>query len=154
MRRYVLPALLVALGLGVPGFALAQAQPDAPGAQPSTSGAPPGAAGAQPAAPGVQRGAPGAKAYFIWPKNGQVINGGKFWVRMGLRNFGIAPAGVVKPGTGHHHLLVDTDIPPQVVEIDAAVSPGTHTLQLVLADQEHVPHDPPVVSEKITITVR
>ena len=53
----------------------------------------------------------GAVAYIIWPKDGAVIPGGKFWLRMGLSGAGIAPAGIDRPHTGHHHLLVDVDLP-------------------------------------------
>ena len=55
---------------------------------------------------------PNARAYIIWPPDGQVIQGGKLWVRMGLKNMGVAPAGVASPNTGHHHLLVNTGLPP------------------------------------------
>ena len=54
----------------------------------------------------------GVKEYIVWPANGQVIKGGKFWLRMGLKGMGVAPAGVVWPNTGHHHVLIDTDPPP------------------------------------------
>lgn len=112
---------------------------------------------------------PGAKVYFIWPADGQVIPGGKFWVRMGLTEGGIAPAGVAVPNTGHHHLLVDTDLPPMEQEIPSdrhhlhcghgqtemrlELPPGRHTLQLLLGDDKHIPHDPPLYSKKITIVV-
>lgn len=111
-----------------------------------------------------------AQVYFIWPQNGTVIHGGKFWVRMGLRNMGVAPKGVTQQHTGHHHLLVDTDLPPMdeaipsdrnhlhfgAGETEARVElpPGKHTLQLLLGDQDHRPHDPPVYSKKITVIVR
>ena len=111
-----------------------------------------------------------ARVYIIWPSDGQVINGGKFWVRFGSRNAGVAPAGVKHPNTGHHHLIVDSELPPFDEEIPAdkkhlhfgagqtetvqTLPPGTHTLQLLLADHEHIPHDPPVFSRKITITVK
>jgi hypothetical protein len=111
-----------------------------------------------------------AQVYFIWPQDGTVINGGKFWVRMGLRNMGIAPKGVNKPGVGHHHMVVDSELPPSgqpipsdrnhlhfgAGETEARVElpPGTHTLQLLLGDHDHVPHDPPVHSKRITVTVR
>ncbi|WP_205609832.1 DUF4399 domain-containing protein [Noviherbaspirillum galbum] len=111
-----------------------------------------------------------AQVYFIWPRDGEVINGGKFWVRMGLRNMGVAPKGVNRPGTGHHHLIVDSELPPAgqpipsdrnhlhfgAGETEARVElpPGKHTLQLLLGDQDHVPHDPPIHSKKITVTVR
>lgn len=113
---------------------------------------------------------PGAEEYIIWPPDGAVIHGGKLWVRMGLRNMGVCPKGVVFPNTGHHHLLIDTDLPPLDQEIpsdrnhlhfgagetDARIElpPGKHTLQLLLGDHNHVPHNPPVYSKKITITVQ
>jgi Domain of unknown function (DUF4399) len=110
-----------------------------------------------------------ARVYIIWPKNGQVIAGGKLWVRMGLKNAGIAPAGVEKVNTGHHHLIIDAPLPPLNQEIPAdknhlhfgagqtevrlELPPGKHTLQLLFGDFQHLPHNPPVYSEKITITV-
>jgi hypothetical protein len=110
-----------------------------------------------------------AKAYIIWPYDGTVIKGGKLWVRMGLRNAGVAPAGVEFPNTGHHHLLVDTDLPPFDEEIPndknhlhfgagqtearLELPPGKHTLQLLLGDHAHRPHNPPIYSKKITIIV-
>jgi hypothetical protein len=111
-----------------------------------------------------------AQVYFIWPSDGAVITGGKFWVRMGLRNMGVAPKGAAVPNTGHHHLLIDTELPPMnesipndrnhlhfgAGETEARIElpPGKHTLQLLLGDQDHRPHDPPVYSRQITITVR
>ena len=113
---------------------------------------------------------PGAEEYIIWPSDGAVIHGGKLWVRMGLRNMGVCPKGVTFPNCGHHHLLIDTDLPPLDQEIpsdrnhlhfgagetDARIElpPGKHTLQLILGDHNHVPHVPPVYSKKITITVQ
>ncbi|MEN3275295.1 MAG: hypothetical protein V7631_1085 [Massilia sp.] len=111
-----------------------------------------------------------AQVYFIWPQDGTVITGGKFWLRMGLRNMGIAPKGADVPNTGHHHVLVDTELPPMTepipndrkhlhfgageTEARIELPPGKHTLQLLLGDKDHVPHKPPVVSKKITVTVR
>jgi hypothetical protein len=110
-----------------------------------------------------------ARVYIIWPADGQVIPGGKFWVRMGLSGAGVAPAGTEKPNTGHHHLLVDVDLPPLDQEIPndknhlhfglgqtearLELPPGRHTLQMLLADDAHVPHNPPLYSKKITIIV-
>jgi Domain of unknown function (DUF4399) len=88
----------------------------------------------------------------------------------GLKGMGIAPAGVKFDNTGHHHLLIDTDAPADMnaplpatdkivhfgkgqTETTLTLSPGKHTLQLLLADANHVPHNPPVLSKKITITV-
>lgn len=111
-----------------------------------------------------------AEAYIIWPSDGAVIKNGSFWLRMGLRNAGVAPKGVEMANTGHHHLLIDTDLPPleDVIPSDRNhlhfgggqtevriedLPPGKHTLQLLLGDFEHRPHDPPIYSKKITITV-
>lgn len=124
-------------------------------------------------APAFSAGTPApkdAKVYFIWPSNGTVIHGGKFWVRMGLRGMGVAPKGVNLPNVGHHHLLIDTEMPPAgepipsdrnhlhfgAGETEARVElpPGKHTLQLVLGDKEHMVFDPPVYSKKITVTVK
>lgn len=111
-----------------------------------------------------------AEVYIIWPYNGTVISGGKFWIRMGARNIGICPKGCNVPGTGHHHLLIDTDLPPTNEQIPSdrnhlhfgagqteariELPPGKHTLQLLMGDADHVPHDPPVYSEKITVIVQ
>ncbi len=112
----------------------------------------------------------GAEAYIISPKNGAKVSG-EFVVSFGLKGMGIAPAGVKADNTGHHHLLIDTDLPADLsqplpvvpdkvvhfgkgqTETKLKLAPGKHTLQLVLGDQNHVPHNPPVVSKKITITV-
>ncbi|OJA27230.1 DUF4399 domain-containing protein [Burkholderia ubonensis] len=113
---------------------------------------------------------PGAEAYIIWPSDGATITGGKFWVRMGLRNMGICPKGIERANVGHHHLLIDADLPPldQPIPSDRnhlhygagqteariELPPGKHTLQMLMGDHDHVPHDPPVYSKKITITVK
>lgn len=110
----------------------------------------------------------GAKVYIVDPKNGAYIPRNAL-IRFGLVNMGVAPAGFAKANTGHHHLLVDTDLPPFDKEIpndfnhlhfgagqtEARVSLplGKHKLQLLLADEEHVPHDPPIYSAPITVTV-
>jgi len=112
---------------------------------------------------------PGAEAYIISPKDGaRVAN--PVVVRFGLKGMGIAPAGVKFDNTGHHHLLIDTDAPSDLnaplpandkivhfgkgqTETALTLTPGKHTLQLLLGDQSHIPHDPAVMSKKITITV-
>jgi hypothetical protein len=109
-----------------------------------------------------------ARVYILWPSDGQVIKGG-FWVRMGLSGAGIAPAGVQKANTGHHHLIIDADLPPLdqpipndhnhlhfglgQTEARLDLPPGRHTLQLLLGDENHIPHQPPLYSKRITITV-
>jgi uncharacterized protein DUF4399 len=111
-----------------------------------------------------------AVLYFVWPQNGAVIKGG-FWARFGLRNMGVTHAGDDYPNAGHHHLLIDVSEPLNPNEPIASdkshmhfgagqtearieLPPGKHTLQLVLGDAAHYPFNPPVVSEKITITVK
>ncbi|RFB80659.1 DUF4399 domain-containing protein [Methylovirgula sp. 4M-Z18] len=110
-----------------------------------------------------------AKVYFIEPKDGATVTS-PVKVVMGLSGLGIAPAGVDKPNTGHHHILIDTGLPdlsyamPMTDNIkhfgggqtegSLTLSPGTHTLQLIFGDGNHMPHDPPLVSDKITITVK
>jgi hypothetical protein len=114
---------------------------------------------------------PNAHLYIGWPNDGEVIAAGKpFRVWFGLRNMGVAPKGVEFPNTGHHHLLIDTNLPPTDAEIPSdrnhlhfgagetetmvELPPGKHTLQLLMGDAKHIPHNPPVYSKKITITVK
>ena len=110
----------------------------------------------------------GAKVYFIEPKDGATVKG-PLTIVMGLSGMGIAPAGINSPDTGHHHVLIDVDkIDPNVplpmddkhrhfgrgqTETTIELPPGKHVLQLVLGDRNHIPHDPPVMSPKITVTV-
>lgn len=111
-----------------------------------------------------------ALLYFIWPQNGAIIRGG-FWCRFGLRNMGVTHAGEDFPNSGHHHLLIDVKEPldanepiPQdknhlhfgagQTEARLELPPGKHTLELVLGDAKHYPFNPPLVSEKIAITVK
>jgi hypothetical protein len=118
---------------------------------------------------GRQPSPPDAAVYFVYPTNRDSIFPNST-IRFGLRNMGVAPAGVAKPNTGHHHLLIDVETPPLdqplpsdlnhvhfgngQTEKKITLSPGRHTLQLVLADERHVPHDPPVVSERIEVFVK
>lgn len=112
----------------------------------------------------------GAKVYFISPANGETTSN-PVLVRFGLSGMGVAPAGTVKEATGHHHLLIDVEQLPDPgmpipnddqhrhfgggqTEVSLQLTPGTHTLQLMLGDASHIPHDPPVISERITITVQ
>ena len=111
-----------------------------------------------------------AYAYFITPSHGETVEG-KFMVRFGLANIGVAPAGVERSNTGHHHLLINMDeLPPADEPMPASdqlkhfgagqtetliqLPAGTHTLQLVLGNHNHVMHKPIVKSKKITITVK
>ena len=113
---------------------------------------------------------PGAVVYFIAPADGETV-ANPVTVRFGLKGMGVAPAGVDKDNTGHHHLLIDVaGLPPLdepipaddqhrhfgggQTEVTLDLPPGTHTLQLLLGDQNHIPFDPPIVSDQITITVQ
>ncbi len=110
-----------------------------------------------------------ATSYIISPSDGETVSS-PFLVRFGLSGMGIAPAGVDRPNTGHHHLLIDVDELPSLTEplqgseqvlhygagqteAELSLTPGAHTLQLVLGNYSHIPHDKPVISEKITVTV-
>ncbi len=109
-----------------------------------------------------------AKVYILWPPDGAVIRGA-FWVRMGLSGAGVAPAGVERAGTGPHHLLVDTPLPKLdepipsdhnhlhfglgQTEARLDLPAGKHTIQLLLGDENHTPHQPPLYSKPITVTV-
>ena len=107
--------------------------------------------------------------YFITPQDGDVVSG-EFTIQFGLRGMGVAPAGVEKDKTGHHHLLIDVGVLPPMdsplpksdqvrhfgggqTETTLDLPPGKHTLQLVLGNYAHIPHEAPVISKKITITV-
>ena len=112
----------------------------------------------------------GAEVYFIAPQNGAKLHS-PVTIKFGLKGMGIAPAGIKFDNTGHHHLLIDTDL--SSVNLDApmpatdkivhfgkgqtettlTLSPGKHTLQLIFADYLHQSFDPPLTSKKITITV-
>lgn len=110
-----------------------------------------------------------AKVYFITPKDGDKVKG-PVVVRFGLTGMGVAPAGIDIPNTGHHHLIIDdrtldlnNSVPKDEhhlhfgngqTETTVDLKPGKHTLMLLVADHAHFPHDPPIKSEVITITVK
>jgi hypothetical protein len=111
-----------------------------------------------------------AQVYIIAPADGDTVSQ-DFTVKFGLSGMGVAPAGVEKDNTGHHHLLIDLAELPELTaplaatdqikhfgggqtETQLNLEPGKHTLRLVLGDYSHVPHDNPVVSAPVTITVK
>jgi hypothetical protein len=110
-----------------------------------------------------------ARVYIIAPRDGAHVHA-PVLVQFGLKGMGVAPAGVKFDNSGHHHLLIDTDPPADLgaplpatehivhfgkgqTETTLNLAPGKHTLQLLFADQNHIPHSPPLLSQKITITV-
>ncbi len=111
----------------------------------------------------------GADVYIISPSDGATVTS-PVTVRFGLKGMGVAPAGTAKANTGHHHVLIDTNLKSMdnpipkddkhkhfgggQTEGTLTLSPGKHTLQLMLGDLKHVPHNPPIMSKKITITVK
>lgn len=112
----------------------------------------------------------GAQVYIISPADGDVVSS-PVTVRFGLKGMGVAPAGVDKSNTGHHHLLIDLAERPALdkplpadaqhkhfgggqTETTIELAPGKHTLQMIMGDMNHIPHDPLVISEKITILVK
>jgi len=111
----------------------------------------------------------GAKVYFVGIKDGDTVTS-PFKVGFGVDGLKLAPAGTPDAGVGHHHLIIDSGLPPQdgplpasdtvkhfgkaQTDTELTLPAGKHTLQLEFADSNHVPFDPPVVSEKITVTVK
>jgi hypothetical protein len=125
--------------------------------------------GASLAAVGREPSAANAEAYIVSPKDGAKVKG-PVTVVFGLKGMGVAPAGIKLDNTGHHHLLIDMDAPTDLsqplpatekivhfgkgqTETTVTLAPGKHTLQLVLGDSLHVPHDPALISKKVSITV-
>ena len=113
-----------------------------------------------------------AKVYFIGLEDGAVVQS-PFKVKFGITGFGITPAGTTgkeRHTAGHHHLLVNVAELPDMdkpiprderhihfdqgeTETVLSLPKGTHTLQLLLGDEDHEPHDPPLSSNKISIIV-
>jgi hypothetical protein len=110
-----------------------------------------------------------ARVYIVSPRHGEVVTS-PVKVIFGLSGMGVAPAGVVFDKTGHHHLLIDTELPTLDAPVPAdaqhlhfgggqtettiELEPGEHRLQLLLGDATHQPHTPPVISEPIRILVK
>ncbi|UQS13790.1 DUF4399 domain-containing protein [Pseudomonas sp. HS6] len=112
----------------------------------------------------------GASVSIVEPSSGAVVDK-TFKVKFEVKGIALAPAGDPTANTGHHHLLVDAKeivpagsvIPTDTnhihfgkaqTETELTLTPGKHTLQLELGDKGHMAFDPPIVSEKITVTVK
>ena len=108
------------------------------------------------------------KVFIIQPKNGEIVDK-TFEVIFGIEGMTLAPAGTYENNTGHHHLIIDAELPALSLPIPASenyvhfgkgqdrtvltLEPGKHSLQLLLGDGNHVPHQPPVASKKIEVVV-
>ena len=155
MRKPIAAAVLIAVPLVIIPLAIAQAPAGAPAAA---------------AALPRTRAPAGAAVYIISPKDGATVRN-PVLVQFGLKGMGVAPAGIKFDNSGHHHLLIDSAPPSEMgiplpatdkivhfgkgqTETTLNLSPGKHTLQLLFADLNHIPHSPPVLSQKITITVK
>jgi hypothetical protein len=140
-------------------------------ATPSPAATPPTAAPLPAAATLARKPAPaGAMAYIIEPADGARMTN-PVRVVFGLKGIGVAPAGVERNDAGHHHLLVDAPLPTDLglpiandeqhrhfgggqTEVELTLAPGRHTLQMLLGDHLHIPHDPPIASSVVTIEVQ
>ncbi len=135
-----------------------------------TTEAPAAEAPAAESAAGLPRtpAADGASVFFITPVDGETVSN-PISIEFGIESMSVARAGDATPDSGHHHLIIDAELPNLSMPIPAndnyihfgdgststeiTLEPGTHTLRLLLGDHLHVPHDPPVTSETITIMV-
>jgi Domain of unknown function (DUF4399) len=148
--------------------ACGQQEPAAPAAPATPPAAAPAAA--PPAALVRKPAPPGAMAYIIEPADGARVTS-PVRVVFGLKGIGVAPAGVDRNDAGHHHLLIDASLPADLglpipndeqhrhfgggqTEVELTLAPGRHTLQLLLGDHLHIPHDPPIASSVVTIEVQ
>jgi hypothetical protein len=163
--------LLAALGLMIAGCGK---PPEPQAGAPPAAEAPPPPAAEVPAADAAvplprTDSPPGATVAILSPRDGDKVSS-PVKVVFGLDGMTVAPAGDMTPNSGHHHLLVDVAAPDLSLplpkdaqhlhfgqaqtEAEITLAPGQHTLQLVLGDGNHVPHNPPVISAPITITVQ
>jgi hypothetical protein len=110
----------------------------------------------------------GASVFFITPEDGATVTN-PINIEFGIAGMNVVKAGNNQPHSGHHHLLIDTDLPDLGMPIPAdeqhvhfgdgststqiSLLPGEHKLQMLLGDYLHIPHNPPLTSAQITITV-
>lgn len=167
-KHYTLPILMTAtLVVG----ACSKKPETPPAAAPAETPAATAPAAAAPAAEALKSSpAPaGAKVFFVDLKDGAEVTS-PVTIKFGAEGIDVAPAGEDKPNSGHHHLVIDAELPPADAPVPAnehylhfgkgqteasiELKPGTHTLQLSFANYAHVPFNPPLVSDKITVTVK
>ncbi len=150
--------------------ACGQPEAEAPAAEAAATEAPAAHTAVAEAPSGLPRtaSAPEASVFFITPADGATVSS-PVTIEFGIEGMSVAPAGVNDAHSGHHHLLIDTELPALDLPVPAdanhihfgdgststqlTLDPGEHTLQLLLADHLHIPHEPPVTSATITITV-
>ena len=161
MKNRILPTLAFALAIAACGEKPAEEPAVEASADPATE-VPAPAALPRTASP------EGARVFFITPADGDTVTS-PVRIEFGIEGMTVAPAGTDTPHSGHHHLLIDTGLPEMGLPIPAdanhvhfgdgststeiELKPGQHTLQMLLGDHLHMPHDPPLVSEPITIYV-
>ena len=153
--------ILLALGLAALLAACGERASEAPVAEePAVDKAP----AALPRSPAPE----GARVFFVSPENGATVSN-PVKVVFGIEGMSVAPAGDNTPHSGHHHVIIDAELPDLGMPIPASdnyvhfgggqteteltLEPGEHTLQMLLGDHVYIPHDPPLTSDKITIFV-
>jgi hypothetical protein len=168
-KRFLTPVavaatlLLSACGGAPPAQQAAKPAAEQPAAAPAAAASAPAASMPRSASP------PGAMVMILSPTDGEKVKS-PVTVRFAIKGMTVAPAGTSEPNTGHYHLLVDAPLPEALdrpiakdehhvhfgkaqTEGQVELAPGEHTLQLLLSDGNHVPHDPPVYSQQVKITV-
>ena len=169
MKTHSWPILTVAtIGLALAGCGKPPPTPQAAPQAPEAS-APPAAEAAATAPLPRSLSPQGASVTILSPRNGAIVSS-PVKVVFDLQGMTLAPAGDPAPNSGHHHLLVDVPAPDlgqpipkdaqhlhfgqAQAEVELTLTPGPHTLQLLLGDSNHVPHNPPLLSVPISITVQ
>jgi len=170
MKRSIsLAAVLAAVSLASACGQNAQDEPAANASAESAAGAAiESTAAAAPAALPRTPSPEGAMVFFVSPADGDTVSN-PVHVEFGIEGMSVVPAGDMTEHSGHHHLIVDADLPDMSMPVpanehyihfgtgatstDLTLEPGQHTLQLILGDYMHIPHDPPVISDRISITV-
>jgi hypothetical protein len=165
MLKHRLIALATVLAAASLAAACGQKSAEEPAAEPAAVSEPATAPAALPRTASPE----GARVYFVSPADGDTVSN-PVRIEFGIEGMSVVPAGNMTEHSGHHHLIVDADLPNPGMPIPAddnhihfgdgstatelTLAPGEHTLQLILGDHLHIPHDPPVTSEPITITVK
>jgi len=158
MKNKILPALILLSSLAACG--------DSTTSEPAVESTAPDPT---PTMPARTASAVEATVFFVSPADGETVSN-PFSIVFGIEGMSVAPAGQDVPDSGHHHLLIDTGVPDLWLPIpkdenhihfgdgstatEITLEPGEHTLQMLLGDHLHIPHDPPLMSDLITINVK